>query len=277
MLPGTPTATGTATATATLASTATATATATATTTPSATATPTDTPTATPTDTPTATATATATTTDTPTATATATATTNATPTKTTPTKTPTATATVTLTPSPTATLPPGDELLVFDWNVPVTKEHRGFPWDNPPLAGANINWTTPINFAEGTLYLRVEIFDQPVPQSMKMEFCVWQANNTLENCTARAAVSGQTGTVVTWSTAVKKMWKKDGQPINWAQPRDRNGVAIRNSQGDPVSNYNNWGWSGEDPDEWYPLDMRFTVVVVEKGAGFSGWDNYIP
>jgi len=22
---------------------------------------------------------------------------------------------------------------------------------------------------------------------------------------------------------------------------------------------------------------MRFTVVVVEKGAGFSGWDTYIP
>ncbi len=258
VLSGTPTATGT------LMSTATSTATATAT------ATSTETPTPTPTDT------STATPTNTVTYTPTATATTNATPTKTLkPTKTPKPTATATLTPSPTATLPPGDELLVFDLNREVTKADHGFPWDKPPLA--NGNWTQPINFAEGTLYLRVEIFNQPVPQNMKLEFCVWQSSNTLENCTDRAAVSGQSGTVVTWNTPVKKMWKKDGQPINWALPRDRNGVAIRNSQGDPVSDYSGWAWSGEDPDDWYPLEMRFTVVVVEKGAGFSGWDNYIP
>ena len=273
-LPGTPTATGTATATGTITASDTPTSTATSTATVTPTETPTPTPTATPTDTPTATPT------DTPTATATntptATATTNATPTKTLkPTKTPKPTATATLTPSPTATLPPGDELLVFDWNEPATKAHHGFPWDKPPLA--NGNWTQPINFAEGTLYLRVEIFDQPVPQDMKLEFCVWQSSNTLENCTDRMAVSGESGTVVTWSTPVKRMWKKDGLPINWALPRDRNGVAIRNSEGDPVSDYSGWAWSGEEPDDWYPLEMRFTVVVVEKGAGFSGWDNYIP
>ena len=279
-LPGTPTTTSTATATGTATSTATTTATPTATDTPTATptdtptATPTETPTATPTETPTATPTATAT--DTPTATPTATATTNPDATKTpTPTKTPKPTATATLTPSPTATLPPGDELLVFDWNEPATKAHHGFPWDKPPFA--NGNWTQPINFAEGTLYLRVEIFDQPVPQNMKLEFCVWQSSNTLENCTDRMAVSGESGTVVTWSTPVKRMWKKDGLPINWALPRDRNGVAIRNSQGDPVSDYSGWAWRGEDPDDWYPLDMRLTVVVVEKGAGCSGGDNYIP
>lgn len=258
--PGTPHPTATTTATATLTDTATATATATLT----ATGTPTATPTATPT------------------------LSTGSTPTRTPkPTKTPkptrtpkttaTATATVTLTPSPTATPAPGEELLVFDLNREVTTADHGFPWDKPPLAAANIDWTQPVNFAEGTLYLRVEIFDQPMPQNMKLEFCFWQANNTLENCSSRVAVSGQSGTVVTWSTPVKKMWKKDGLPINWALPRDRNGVAIRNSAGEPVSDYSGWDWSGEIPGEWYPLDMRFTVVVAEKGAGFSGWDTYIP
>ena len=165
--------------------------------------------------------------------------------------------------------------MVVFDWNKPVTVDDHGFPWDKPPLA--NGDWTQPINFAEGTLYLRVEIFSQPVAQNMKMEFCVWQANNTVENCSSRVAVSGQSDTVVTWSTPVKQMWKKDGQPINWALARTRNGVAIRTSNGDPVSDFSGWAWSGEDPAKWYPLDMRFTVVVVEKGAGFSGWDTYIP
>ncbi len=254
--PVTPAATSTATATATIAGqpSPTVTATATATSQATATATATTTPTATPTDTPTATPTTTAT----------------ATPTATLkPTKTPKPTATPTNTPAP------GDEMLVFDWNKPVTVDDHGFPWDKPPLA--NGDWTQPINFAQGTLYLRVEIFDQPQPQDMRLQFCFWQANNTLENCTHLVAVSGQTGTVVTWSEAVKDLYKKDGQPIDWASPRTRNGVGIKNNKGLPVSDFSGWAWNGEDPADWYPLDMRFTVVVVEKGAGFSGWDNYIP
>jgi hypothetical protein len=42
------------------------------------------------------------------------------------------------------------------------------------------------------------------------------------------------------------------------------------------VSDNNNWNWAGENPDEWYPLDLRFTVVVVAKGSTFSGWDYWL-
>ena len=257
----------TATATATLSPTATATNTATATATPTATNSPTATASPTPTETATATATPTSTATASPTPTATTAATATATATLK-PTKTPKPTATATNTPAP------GEEMLVFDWNKPVTTDDHGFPWDKPPLA--NGDWTQPTNFAQGTLYLRVEIFHQPVPQDMKLQFCFWQANNTLENCTHLVAVSGASGTVVIWSEAIKDLYKKDGLPINWAGPRTRNGVSVKNSNGDPVSDFSGMAWSGENPDEWYPLDMRFTVVVVEKGAGFSGWEHYI-
>jgi hypothetical protein len=53
--------------------------------------------------------------------------------------------------------------------------------------------------------------------------------------------------------------------------------VAIKNSDGQPVSDIGDWNWSGEDPDAWYPIDWRFTAVVVAKDAEFSGWGNYIP
>ncbi len=206
---------------------------------------------------------ATATNTPTPTATATSTPT---------PTNTPTATSTPTVTP----TLPPGEEMLVYDWNKPVTKAESGFAIDNPPLA--NGNWATPINFAQGTLYFRAEIRSQPVAQDqMRLGFCVWQKVNKIdyENCSGES-VPGQKGTVVTWSVPVTGMWKKEGRLIIWDQPRSRNGFAVRNRKNLPVSDKQGWNWNGENPDNWYPLDLRFTVVVVEKGAGFSGWDNYI-
>jgi hypothetical protein len=71
-------------------------------------------------------------------------------------------------------------------------------------------------------------------------------------------------------------MWKLGNKPLEWDRARFRNGAAIKNSAGNPVSNFNGWNWNGEDPKKWYPLDMRFTIVVVAKGATFSGWDNYL-
>jgi hypothetical protein len=187
-------------------------------------------------------------------------------------------------TPTPTKTPGPGGgktELLVFDWNKPVTQANKGFPYDQKENILANGDWTTPVNFAEGTLYYRVEVRSQPVAQDMRIQFCFWQEDNKgyifgLENCGPKNAVYGTPGTVVTWSGLVEKMWKKNNNPIEWDRPRYRNGAAIKNSAGKPVSNHKDWNWNGEDPEEWYPLDMRYTIVVVAKGATFSGWSNYI-
>jgi hypothetical protein len=184
-------------------------------------------------------------------------------------------------TPSPPPTLTPlpdDSELLVFDWNEPALKKHHGFPWDDPPRALANGNWQTPVNFAEGTLYFRAEVRHMPTDKMMFLQFCFWQYRNTLENCSRLQALTYAGDlTVVTWEQEVVKLWKKGGRSIDWVHPRDRNGVSIKNSDRKPVSDYSDWNWNGEDPDDWYPMDLRFTVVVVEKGQTFSGWANYIP
>jgi MYXO-CTERM domain-containing protein len=168
------------------------------------------------------------------------------------------------------------EELLVFDWNGPVAKSERGFPWDKPPKAGVNGDWTTPHDFANGTVYHRVEIRSQPVVQDMNLQFCFWQKVPDRETCGKHQPVKGTPGNVVTWSVDIAPMWKKNNLPLDWTKPRDRNGVAIKDTSFKPVSDYVGWNWNGNNPDQWYPLDMRFTVVVVSKGGTFSGWSNYI-
>lgn len=167
-------------------------------------------------------------------------------------------------------------ELLVFDVNRPVTTEDRGFPRNDPPRAEANGNWLQPVNFAEGVLYFRVHVRNQPVPQAMRIQFCIWQDNFKLENCAPMADVSGAAGTVVTWEKPVQDLWMKGNKIIDWSRPRQRYGFAIKNSQGQPVSDYNGWNWNGENPNHWYPLDAQLTVVVVAAGETFSGWHNYV-
>ena len=100
-----------------------------------------------------------------------------------------------------TAAIP--NELLVFDINRPITTADRGFPRNDPPRPEANGDWTNPINFAEGTLYMRVAVRSQPKAQAMRLQFCIWQDNFKLESCAPLADVSGTPGTVVTWSRAI--------------------------------------------------------------------------
>ena len=167
-------------------------------------------------------------------------------------------------------------ELLVFDWNKPVLKNHHGFPFEQPPRA--NGDWTTPVNFAGGKLYFRVIINSQPIPQSMFLQYCFWQGEDfSRENCTREKNVAGNSGNVVTWDVPMSNLLITNDIPVDFTESRKRYGIAIKNSDGMPVSDYLDFDWGGEDPDEWYPLDMQFTIVVVAEGEKFSGWDNYAP
>lgn len=170
--------------------------------------------------------------------------------------------------------------IKAYEWDGPVTTAQRGFPWELPPRN--NFNWTTPVNYAEGTFHYRVIVRSQPKEQQMRLQLCFWQpvsatATNKLglEQCGNMASVLGRAGTTVEWQTAVGGMWAKNGVPIDWTRARWRAGVAIKNSSGDPVSNFSTWNWNGEDPAEWYPLNWRFTAVVVPKGGTFCGWEYY--
>ena len=171
--------------------------------------------------------------------------------------------------------------MLAYDWNGPVTTADRGFPREQPPRN--NFNWTAPVNYAEGTLYFRAIIRSQPVAQSMKLQLCFWQPVTPdasykfgLENCAQVKAIQGTSGATAEWNVPVQELWKLNGNLIDWTRARYRTAVAIKNSAGEPVSNYSGWEWNGENPAQWYPLDMHYTAVVVPVGGQFCGWDYYL-
>jgi hypothetical protein len=119
----------------------------------------------------------------------------------------------------------------------------------------------------------------------MYFNYCVWQKdlvtgnNFGLEACTflgLGGPLQGTAGEVITWSQKISNMAQISTDPLDWSRSRYAYGVAIKNSAGNPVSDYLGWDWFGEDPAEWYPLDMRFTVVIVPNGQTFSGWNNYV-
>jgi len=190
---------------------------------------------------------------------------------------------------------------LVYELNRNVTTADRGFPMFEGANMLANGNWETPFSYARGMLYYRVIVTSQPVPQAdMKLSFCAWQSIYTnrlgLENCGPSRTVPGDSTAPIVWSGLVSDMWKLGGNPIEWDRARSRWAFAIKNGADCPVSNYNIspslavgcpidettgylLAWAGEDPDAWYPLNIRLTVCAVAQGDTFdpnssANWDS---
>ena len=173
------------------------------------------------------------------------------------------------------------DEILVFNRGskssaFTVTKAMSGFIMDQPPKGTANANWVTGqyAGFAGGTLYYRARIINIPKNQpGMKLGFCFWEQKFEHEQCRGQK-INGVPGTEATWQHKLTDMWKK-GQPVNWSKPRTKDGFIVRSAKNNPVSAKKGWNWFGENPDNWYPMQIHYTVVLVKAGGTFDGWQNY--
>ena len=172
------------------------------------------------------------------------------------------------------------DEILVFNRGTnttpfTVTQSLSGFVMDQPPKGAANANWVTGqyAGFAGGTLYYRARIVSIPQNQpKMKLGFCFWENKFVNEECRGQV-LAGVPGTEMTWSHKLSDMWVK--KPINWSNPRTKHGFIVRNARNKPVSDKKGWNWNGENPANWYPMRIHYTVVLVKAGGTFDGWHNY--
>jgi len=169
-------------------------------------------------------------------------------------------------------------EMLVFNWNKPVTKNYGGFAQYKPLSAFPQLpngNWLSPINWVNGTIYFRAKVFSIPKNQpSMKLGFCFWQNNPKYgEECSKNTSVPGVPGTERQWSQTLRSFNKINGAAINWALPRWKEGFVIRGPKG-PVSPKAGMNWGGQNPNDWYPLNIHYTAVLVING-GAPDWSKY--
>lgn len=176
-----------------------------------------------------------------------------------------------------------GGQTLLYDWDGNVTTAARGFPGfdtdgigDKTIPASCNPIWSETPNI---TFHFRVKIYDQPVPQDdIKMQFCFWQKNSNenfrRENCTKLNRVPVGGANFVQWSVGANAMWKKDRRPILWNKPRTWQRSVFKNGQNKAVSNWMQPIWGGENPNDWYPLDMCFQVLAV-PGSEAPQWGNF--
>ena len=175
-------------------------------------------------------------------------------------------------------------EMVIFDWNgtsrpgknqvtecTAIGNEYNcGAGWR--PVR-ASFNWNSPDNYAQGTLYIRVQIKSKSAShRSLKLIFNNWQyvvpgvvPNNGEEYLPnhLQGPFAITPGTTRTFSVPVASLTAlPSAGHINWAYKLTRRGVVFK-------------GPSGPATVKPAPFNFRYTVVVVSKGSSFSGWNNY--
>ena len=174
---------------------------------------------------------------------------------------------------------------MLVDWNRRiVTESDNGFPDIRGCEIPARINgdWTAPVDYARGRLHMRMEIRRMPVSKAMNWQWCFHQDGTAKEECSSRSQTitgpaEGGPPVVVTWLSSMAYLSGKNyGGPIDWNRPRSILNLVLRKGGSgtqylSPYASLNGGNaWAGEDPAEWFPMEVCFTAVLVAEGAAIA-------
>ncbi len=180
-------------------------------------------------------------------------------------------------------------ETLLLQWDGPIEQSDHGFAQmieshGNLPDSTQQ-DWSIPPYFGDGSVHVRAELRSTPAGVNGHLSICKYQTLPGddyiygIENCGTRFPFTSNTpgGATLTATTSYElaSMWEVNGVPIDWGRVRTGYSVVVWDENVVNVTDWLDLNWAGHDPEDWYPMDLRFTAVVVAPGASFSGWQNY--
>ncbi|MBN1951777.1 MAG: hypothetical protein JW801_11290 [Bacteroidales bacterium] len=170
-------------------------------------------------------------------------------------------------------------EFLIRDEVHTYTDADCGFYWWYD-MSSYPENWVSPVDYWNGTIQLRVEILSQPTNTPAKFSFILWDACSgaTGELAGMHTLVGSGSPRVGTSSQRFSDYYTVNGGiDMSNAGVVSKMAVDVRTESGTSIScpawGYPDYPWSARA--NWFPMQVRFTVVAVASGAGFSGWGNY--
>ena len=214
---------------------------------------------------------------------------TTAPPTTAAPTPPPTNPTSVTL---PPVTGGPGKQLTLFD----VT----GIVQDFDQYAQPNFNWPSsgsmrsPVNYADGRAYVRLEITSKPTSINMAAQVCFWYqytpgsfSNQYEETCTGPEGLM-QFQNEGLWYYEIEapsKWWSQNGASnrtgqFDWGKRPHVGRIMFKDLKTKTLFFEKRCGsacWSGGDARDHTPVTFNVSLIFVEKGKSFtppSDWNN---
>jgi hypothetical protein len=143
---------------------------------------------------------------------------------------------------------------------------------DAPTALGpSGWDWTSPANYYEGTIYMRIDVQSKPSLRLVAAQLCAWQDVFSKEGCCDAAMFRG---TGVAYFKATRRpadFSKIVGGGLDWTREFYRVKFMLKDgSKSGPLLATSRCGqacYPGDDIDLHVPITHHATVIVVSKGG----------
>jgi tetratricopeptide (TPR) repeat protein len=135
----------------------------------------------------------------------------------------------------------------------------------------ARQNWQTPTNYAEGVIYQRLEVSRKPSNEIVTYQLCLVPNDDISVKPTCSRAEELEFNDIGVYESQqpLKEFYQYDN--IDWRKGISNLMVILRDKDGNPIDTAFARE-SGQNLDLYYPMNVRYSVVLVPPGGSFLGW-----
>ena len=168
------------------------------------------------------------------------------------------------------------NQLVLLDVNYTHTTSTMGFSFFAIP---SNVpgNLVSPVNFAGGTIYQRLQVITKPSTRTVRYQYCTFQDDHTSTKhaCTDDTQMPF-TGTGTYYASQPMASMYQYGN-IDWSRHLLDQMLVIKDQNGNPVDNQVGFAgnWLGSpDSSLYYPMEIRYKAILIPPGGGDPVWDS---
>jgi hypothetical protein len=171
-----------------------------------------------------------------------------------------------------------GPPLTWFSGTYTATKNAYARPADASPSS-----FTSPVDYAGGRMYWRLELTSKPSSKPMLFQICMWRhtpgaTDYEWETCSAEAAMPVSTAGTTYADLGVLRSWWTKSNGWDWNRRPDVVRIMIKDAETKRLMMSTVCGsycYRGSDIDQHVPIVMNTATIIVPAGTAFSapsGW-----
>lgn len=154
------------------------------------------------------------------------------------------------------------------------TPSGKAFSFFNLPSWVPN-NLVSPVNYAQGTLYQRLQVMTKPSTKNVTYQICLFQDTITASKhaCSAESKLKFTSPGTYYAQQSMPSLYQYNN--LVWSRNLLIEMLVVKDANGNPVDDRYGFGgkWSGSpNLGLYYPMKVRYTSIIVPQGGGAPVW-----
>ena len=153
------------------------------------------------------------------------------------------------------------DQVVVLDETWVHGPDMPDSHFRKEPTADTPGDWTSPIDYTQGTAYVYLEVHSKPTAQETRFQVC-FEATPTYA-CTAQSPTYTDVGTIE-WATPFAEFWSPPMEQVDWSLGVAKLACILKDTMNGKPSADN---VGAETAALYMPTEVRMVVTIVSPGG----------